>query len=74
MTTTPGPWQAIPHAETTEPDSDALYPHGTWLVVGPDDDNDASHTIAVCMPCDDDTHPGRAEADAKLIASYANSV
>lgn len=61
MTTTPRPWEAIPEPADT--------PSGVWLVVGPATDNGERHTIARCVPCDDDTHPGRAEADARAIVA-----
>jgi hypothetical protein len=65
---TPGPWRAVPYAK-----DGPLYPEGTWLVVGPDDDNAQPHTVAVCVPCDDDTHSRRAEADARLIVDTVNA-
>ena len=63
MTATPAPWTALPAPAALG------HPDGTWLVVGPRGDNGEPHTIAVVMPCDDGTHPGRAQADAQLIAA-----
>lgn len=63
MTATPAPWTALPAPAALG------HPDGTWLVVGPRGDNGEPHTIAVVMPCDDGTHPGRVQADAQLIAA-----
>jgi uncharacterized membrane protein YjjB (DUF3815 family) len=74
VATTPTPWRVIP--------AGLGYPKGTWLIIGSDDDNGASHTVAVAtpedgnvvitVPCDDDTHPSRAEADARYIVKAVN--
>lgn len=65
MSTTPTPWTAIPATGTQ-------WPEGSWLLIGPADDNGASHTIAVVPPCDDDTHPGREHREAVWITEVMN--
>lgn len=70
--TTPGPWAVMPY-ETPPPHLRPLYPEGTYLVVGPPDDEGARHTVAVCLPCDDGTHPDRAAPDAFMIVAAFNA-
>lgn len=68
MTVTPAPWTALPAP------ADLGHPEGTWLVVGPrTPDEGEPHTIAVVFPCDDGTHPGRAQADAQRITRLVNA-
>lgn len=68
-TTTPTPWTAIPAAGISQ------WPRGSWIIIGPEDDNGESHTVAVVPPCDDSTHPfERREADARHIAKVISEV
>lgn len=59
MSVTPRPWRTLRRAD------------GVRIIVGPFDDNDASHTVAEVHVCDG-THPGRSHPDADLICSAVN--
>lgn len=65
--TTPTPWKALPAP------ADLGHPDGTWLIVGPRTDNGEPHTIAAVIPCDDGTHPDRAQLDAQRITQAVNA-
>lgn len=60
--TTPAPWR-------TERRED-----GVRIIVGPDTDNGAPHTVCEVRVCDDGTHPRRSIADAELIVEAVNAL
>lgn len=61
-------------AYSADIDTQSCGQPATIHIIGPADDHSQPHTIARCEPCDDDTHPGRAEADARLIAALSQTV